>query len=535
MGWEGHMEQTSSFGYWLRRRRKALDLTQEELARRVGCSGGMIRRLEADERRPSREMAERIADILELPPEERAAFLKVARAELAVERLPITTSPPVDQSRPPPSAPLRTELPTGTVTWLFTDLEQSTQLWERCPEAMPTALARHDALLREAIATYNGVIVKTTGDGVHAAFAPAQDAVAAALAAQHALQAEPWDSLEALRVRTALHTGVAEERAGDYYGPAVNRAARLLAAGHGGQILLSLAAAELVREQLPPGAELRDLGLHRLKDLSHPEHIFQLVSPDLPSDFLPLRTLDRRPTNLSAPTTPLIGREREVGAAGTRLRRPEVRLLTLTGPGGIGKTRLSLQVAAELLDVFGDGVWVVELAPVGDPALVASTIAHTLGVKEAGEQPLVEGLKAHLGEKELLLVLDNFEQVLAAAPLVADLLKAAPRMKVLVTSRAVLRLSGEYEFPVPPLALPDATHLPGLERLMEYEAVRLFTERAQAAKPGFQVTEANTAAVAEICRRLDGLPLAIELAAARVKLLPPQLLLNRLSSRLKVL
>src|SRR5919199_581975 len=213
MGWEGHMEQTSSFGYWLRRRRKALDLTQEELARRVGCSGGMIRRLEADERRPSREMAERIADILELPPEERAAFLKVARAELAVERLPITTSPPVEQSRPPSALP-RTELPTGTVTWLFTDLEQSTQLWERFPEAMPTALARHDALLREAIAAYHGVIVKTTGDGVHAAFVTPQTAVAAALAAQHALQAEPWGSLDPPRVRMALHTGAAEEREG---------------------------------------------------------------------------------------------------------------------------------------------------------------------------------------------------------------------------------------------------------------------------------------------------------------------------------
>ena len=332
----------------------------------------------------------------------------------------------------------------------------------------------------------------------------------------------------------ALHTGSAEERDGDYFGPPLNRVARLLSAGHGGQTLLSLPAQELVRDQLPVGAQLRDLGEHRLKDLARPERVFELLAPDLPAGFPPLRTLESRPNNLPMQPTPLVGREREVEDIRGRLLAPEVRLLTLTGPGGTGKTRLALQAAADLLDEFEDGVFFVALATLTDPTLVASTVAQALDVRESGDQTLIEGVKDYLKDKRLLLVLDNFEQVLEAAPLAGELL-SAPRLKVLATSRIPLGVYGEHEYAVPPLAIPDPKRLPGLEALSQYEAVRLFIERARAAKVDFAVTNENAPAVAEICARLDGLPLAIELAAARVKLLPPNAMLGRLGRRLKLL
>ena len=428
------------------------------------------------------------------------------------------------------------DLPTGTVTFLFTDIEGSTTRWEQHREAMQAALARHDAILRQAIEAHGGQVFKTVGDAFYAVFATAPDALQAAITAQQTLQAEPWpEALAPVLVRMALHTGAAEQREGDYFGPPLNRIARLLAAGHGGQILLSMATHGLIRDQRPPGVELRDLGEHRLKDLTMPEHIFQVVAPTLPSGFPPLKTLDVRPSNLPMQRSPLIGREREVAAVAALLRRDDVGLVTLLGPGGVGKTRLSLQVAVDLLDDFKDGVWFVNLAPITDPALVPSTIAQTLGVKEAGGEPLPETLKAYLREKRLLLLLDNFEQVVAAAPLVADLLASARHLKVLITSREVLHLYGEHEYPVPPLALPDLKHLPPLDYLSQYAAVALFIQRAQAIKPDFQVTNANAPAVAEICARLDGLPLAIELAAVRVRLFPPEALLGRLEHRLKAL
>jgi predicted ATPase len=334
----------------------------------------------------------------------------------------------------------------------------------------------------------------------------------------------------------ALHTGVAEESEGDYFGPPLNRVARLLSAAHGGQVVLSLPTQELVRDQLPTGTSLRDLGERRLKDLFGPERVFQLLAPELPSEFPPLRTLDAYRNNLPIQPTPLIGREKEVAEVCERLRSSEVRLLTLTGTGGTGKTRVGLQAAAEVLEEYEDGVFFVSLAAIIDSTLVAATVAGTLGVKETGGQPLLESLKDYLREKRILLLVDNFEHLLEAAPMVSELLSAAPNLKVLATSRIPLRLYGEHEFAVPPLTLPDPERaLPSVEDLIQYEAVRLFVERAQAANGDFRVTNDNVPAVAEICHRLDGLPLAIELAAARVKVLPPQKLLERLSDRLRLL
>ena len=429
-----------------------------------------------------------------------------------------------------------TPRPTGTVTFLFTDIEGSTTRWEHQRQAMQAALARHDTILREAIEAHGGHVFKTVGDAFYAVFSTAPDAVDAALQAQALLQRESWDEmLGPLRVRMAVHTGAAEERDGDYFGPPLNRVARLLSAGHGGQILLSTVSQELVRDQLPAGAELLDLHEHRLKDLIRPEHVYQLMAAGLPHDFPPLKTLDHLPNNLPLQRAPFIGRERELEALKVLLQRPDVGLLTLLGVGGTGKTRLALQVAADLLDSFPDGAWFVNLAPITDPALVVPTIAATLSVTESGSQPLVETLKHYLRDKQLLLVLDNVEQVIAAADDLARLLGVAAKVKVLATSRVALRLYNEQEFPVPALALPDLKRLPPIERLSQYEAVRLFIQRAQAVKPDFQITRANAPAVAEICVQLDGLPLAIELAAARTKLLTPQAMLQRLSNRLSLL
>src|SRR5215204_6275239 len=425
--------------------------------------------------------------------------------------------------------------PTGTLTFLFTDIEGSTRLWEHDAQAMQAALARHDELLRGAIEERGGYVFKTVGDAFCAAFLTAPDALEAALEIQHRLLSSEWQQNEPLRVRMALHTGAAQERDEDYFGPPVNRVARLLSAAHGGQVLLSLPTQELVRDQLPTGTTLRDLGEHRLKDLFRPERVFQLSAPDLPVEFPSLRTLDAYLNNLPLQPTPLIGREKEASEVCDLLRGDETRLLTLSGPGGTGKTRLALQAAADLLDDFPDGTFFVPLATLSEAELFLFTVAETLGVRETGEQPLDESLNDYLSERRLLLVLDNFEQVLGAAPTVTEMLAGAPKLKVLATSRAPLGLYGEKEYAVPPLSVPDVRHLPDFKTLSQYEAVRLFIERAKSAKADFEVTDESAPAVAEICVRLDGLPLAIELAAARIKMLPPKAILQRLSSRLKLL
>jgi predicted ATPase/class 3 adenylate cyclase len=425
------------------------------------------------------------------------------------------------------------------VTFLFTDVEGSTRLWEQQPEAMRAALTWHHGVLRDAIEGAAGHVFQVVGDAFCAAFQQPADALRAAATAQRALHAAIWRpsapppapllerGLE-LRVRMALHTAQAEPFGESYLSPPLNRVARLLAAAHGGQVLLSGATAERIGDALPEGMSLRDLGERRLRDLAGTEHIYQLIVADLPAGFPPLRTLDPPPSNLPAQVTSFIGREQEVGALQQLLRRDDVRLVTLTGPGGTGKTRLGLAVAAGLLDEFLHGVTFVSLAAARDPKRVVPAIAHALGLKEASSEPLGESLEVVLAERQLLLLLDNFEQVLAAGPAVAALLTQAPHTKILVTSRERLNLYGEHEYPVPPLALPDLARLPAPAVLEGCASVALFVARARAVRLDFQLTADNAASVAEICVRLDGLPLALELAAASSNRLTPETMLARM-------
>jgi len=427
------------------------------------------------------------------------------------------------------------KLPTGTVTLLFTDIEGSTYLLQQLGEPYASLLIECRELLRTAFGEHHGYEVDTQGDAFFVVFVRAREAILATVAAQRALTTHSWPEGVGVRVRMGLHTGEPPLVGDGYVGLDVHYAARIMHAAHGGQVLLSQTTHDLIENDLPFGVSLRDLGKHRLKDLQRPAHLHQLVIVDLPADFPPLKTLDSRPNNLPVQLTLLIGREKEGAAVQNLLQREDVRLVTLTGPGGTGKTRLGLQVVAELSDLFADGVYFVNLAPLSDPTLVVTTIAQTLDLKETGDQPLLDLLKGYLQDKQILLLLDNFEQVASAALQVADLLAACPKLKVLVTSRAVLHVRGEQEFPVPPLTVPDPKRLLDLVALSQYEAVELFLVRAQAGEPEFQLSNTNAPAIAEICAHLDGLPLAIELAAARIKLLPPQALLARLGQRLTVL
>jgi predicted ATPase/class 3 adenylate cyclase len=426
-------------------------------------------------------------------------------------------------------------LPEGTITFLFTDIEGSTRLLHQLGDRYAEVLAEHQRLLRATFQAWDGREVDTQGDSFFIAFGRAADAVAAAVAAQSALSAHPWPEGASVRVRMGLHTGEPIRTASGYVGIDVHRAARISAAGHGGQILLSQTTRDLVEHDPPEGVSLRNLGSFRLKDLQHPEPIFQVVHADLPADCPPLNSLDTYSHNLPVQPTRLLGREQDLAITRDLLRRSEVRLLTLTGPGGIGKTRLGLQLAADLLDDFPDGVFFVGLSPINDAGLVPTLIAQALGLQESAGRPLLERLKDYLPDKQILLLLDNFEQVLPAASAVGELLAACPGLKVLVTSRTGLHLRGEKEYQVPPLALPHSKRLPSLEILSQYTAVALFIQRALDVQHDFAITNENAPAVAEICLRLDGLPLAIELAAARIRLLTPSAMLARLDSRLKLL
>ncbi len=423
----------------------------------------------------------------------------------------------------------------AAVTYLFSDVEGSTRLWETEPERIGPALARHDALARRCVEQHGGRVVKTTGDGLHAAF----DDPAAAVAAAVQLQLEvchPPAGVLPLALRCGLHLGVDQRRDGDYFGPAVNRAARVMSAAHGGQVLLSQAVVERVADRLPPEQSLRDLGIVRLRDLTQPDRLFQLVHPRLRSEFPALRSLASTPNNLPQQLNSFVGRERELDEVRAMLGYPSVRLLTLLGMGGLGKSRLSLQAAAEVLDDYPDGVWFVELAPLSDPRSVPQAVASVLGVKEEAGGAVLDALIRFLREKTLLLVLDNCEHVVqACAELARQVLQSAPRAKLLASSRDALQTAGETVIHVPPLAAPDAGATITPATLAQIDAVRLFIDRACAAQPAFRVTDKNAAAVAAICRRLDGIPLALELAAARTRALSVETIAARLDDRFKLL
>ena len=425
-------------------------------------------------------------------------------------------------------------LPTGTVTFLFTDIEGSTGLLRELSDRYADALADYRRLLRDAFLASDGHEVDTQGDAFFVAFPRARDAIAAAIAAQRAVFAHAWPGGAGLRVRMGLHTGEPLSADTGYVGMDVHRAARICAAGHGGQILLSETTSVLVAEDLPEGVSLRDLGEHRLKDLTRPQHLSQVVASDLPVDFPPLKSLNVFPNNLPTQLSSFIGREQEIVEVKGLLSK--TRLLTLTGPGGAGKTRLSLQVAADVLEDFTDGVWLVELAPLSDPNLVAQTVASAINVREQPGRPILATLCDYLQRKHLLLVLDNCEHVLAACARVADaLLRASPNLRILATSREALGIAGETSWRVPSLSLPDPERLPSLERLSTYEAVRLFIDRAVAVLPTFTVTNENAPWIAQVCHRLDGIPLAVELAAVRVRGLSVEQIATRLDDRFRLL
>ena len=427
-------------------------------------------------------------------------------------------------------------LPTGTVTFLFTDIEGSTQRWDAHDETMSAAVQRHDAIGRAAMEAHGGYVFKTLGDAFCVAFARPKAAVAAALDLQRALAAEDFAPVGGLRVRAALHTGAADERGGDYFGPAVNRVARLLSIGHGGQTLLSGVMHDLVLGALPAHASLRDLGEHRLKDLSRPEYVYQLVAPELASEFPALRSLESMPNNLPLQMTSFVGRDREVAEIMELLGT--YRLVTLVGSGGIGKTRTSLQVAANLLDGSGNGVWFVELAPLASGEYIPAAVAQALGLSLPPEGDSVANLVKVIKSWQALLVFDNCEHLIeGAARFISAVIRGCPKIAVLASSRQGLGVAGEAPFRLASLAVDDGTGLAvtSAREATILPAIALFVERANTADRRFTLTDKNASTVVEICRRLDGIPLAIELAAARIKMLSPQQLRERLDERFRVL
>jgi len=534
-----------SFGEWLKRRRKAQGLTQEELALQISCSASALRKIEAEQRRPSAQIVEQLAEVFNIAPSERKSFLKFARGNWDLAPTGVIESAPwlesnIHEYEISSGGEDLSNPKTHLATFLFTDIEGSTKLWESVPEKMKAALARHHEILQEAISSNRGDIFQIVGDAFCAVFPTASSAISAALTAQRALHQEQWDTPSPIRVRMGIHTGAAERTSNDSptggyaSNHTLNRVARILSAGHGGQILLSLVTKELVKDSLPADTELRDTGEHYLKNLTRPEHLFQLNIASLPSDFPPLNTLDSDRHNLPLQLTSFIGREREI--AEVKYLLSATRLLTLIGPGGTGKTRLSIQIAGELLDQYPDGAWFVEFAPISDPLLIPRTTAIAIGLRDEPQRPVIDMLCDYLRGKQLVLILDNCEHLVEACAQMADrLLRACPQIRILASSREALGIAGETSYLVPSLKLPDMQNLPSVEVLSQGEAVRLFIERASAATQKFKVTDENASSVAQICHRLDGIPLAIELAAAKIRALSVEQIAKRLDDRFRLL
>lgn len=523
------MEQPS-FGHWLKIKRKTLDLTRDELAERAGYSVATIRKIEDEERRPSAQVVERLAEILDIPQNERKDFLRFARGDwhdaptANVEDVPwLVSSAHAYDTNPK----------IHLATFLFTDIESSAKLWEDAPEQMKVALQRHHAILQDALTSNGGTVFQIIGDAFCAAFPTVSSALSAALTAQRKLHQEQWDLPFPIRVRMGIHTGETERTSNNGYAsnPTLNRVARILSAAHGGQVLLSLATRDLVKDSLPADAELRDMGEHRLKNLIHPERLFQLEIAGLPSDFPPLNTLTHR-HNLPVQLTSFIARQQEITLIHEYLSQDDIRLVTLIGPPGIGKTRLSIEAARAVLPNFTDGVFFVALAPLDDPNLIALATAQALGYVGAKNISTTEQLKEGLGDKNLLLVLDNCEHLIEAVALFAsDLLSACSHLKILATSRESLRISGEWLYPVPAFDIPAENSAVDMATASNFPALTLFAERARAVRPDFVLNAENVKTVSAICAHLDGLPLVIELIAARMRLLSPEALLARLNDQ----
>ena len=525
------MAEDWSFGKWLRRRRRELDLTQEELARQVGCAPITVRKIEGDEMRPSKQLAESLSGPLGILAKQREDFIHFARAETkeALNSHFASLFETAETSTIP-----EPHLPTGTIHLLFSDIGGSTQLVQHLGDNYVPVLEEHQRILREAFAQWNGYEVSAHGDSFFAVFSRATDAVSAAVAGQKALAREKWAEGVRLQVRIGLHTGVPTLVNHDYVGIDVHRAARICAAAYPGQVLLSNETRVMIERQLPEGVTLRELGKYRLKDLNEPEHLYQLVISELPADFPPLKALEIKPNNLPIQLTSFIGREQEIDDIKGLLR--SARLVTLTGAGGTGKTRLAMEVAKQIGEQFSDGVWLIDFVVLPEASLIVQAIATALGVREEPKRGLVQTLSDYLRPKKLLLLFDNCEHLISACALVADtLLQTCPQLQILATSREVLGITGETQYYVPTLTVPSTEAEASIEDLGRSEAVRVFLDRAVMVRPTFKLTKANAPAVAQICRRLDGIPLAIELAAARVRGLHVEQIAGRLDDRFHLL